>query len=408
MEQTFQSLRLVEVWEEILYLVRNPYSNIGGALLLLAVVVITVLLLASVAILVATRPKRRKRANREELEYYLSYLDRGIHGESEESIPAYEEGGPPYRTAAWVGGALLVGLVLWIAVGFTSASSAVCTSCHVTNPHADVVEAGGFDPHASVDCVRCHESSNWFALVTADVPSRVVHFGRGMMTEPQTAGYGYVVSRTCLQCHGVVRTEITEDAERGVRMSHKEPLEAGAECRDCHTLDSGVITAVTVGMAPCLRCHDGQDQSSECSLCHTKDVGAATRPQTNLAEMVGQPLIPTPDCGGCHNQASQCDPCHGGVRMPHTEVFLWWGHAREGVKDIWYNDGERCGRCHTAERRPCTRCHAFFPGHPVDFFEANHGAAGNTGGCDACHNRRAYVAGRDLCELCHGEPVVTQ
>jgi len=421
MQQFLDSLQLTGVWDEIVNLVRHPNSNLLAASLLLLAVVIFVLLVASIVVAIISPSRRRQEIDPEELAYYLSILeatDAEDEGEAVAEEPverpapaviAVEPERRPLLQRALLFLASVVGItvLLALAVGATTSSSAACLGCHETTPHSEVVDAGGVDPHESTACVGCHEGSGVVGMVTVETGDRLVHYFNGLRQEPEPDGYGAVVSSACYRCHNAVRTAITEDEVRGVKMSHREPLEAGAECDDCHANGSGVVSKVANGMAPCLRCHDGESARTECTTCHTKDVSAATRSRKSVASMNGRVLIPTPDCGGCHVQETQCDPCHGGVRMPHSETFRWWGHAREGVKDVWFNDGEKCSRCHTEQRRPCTECHSNMPGHPVTPWVTIHGSGGSGQACDSCHGRRAYVTGRDFCELCHGE-VITQ
>lgn len=417
MQEFLNSLQLAGVWDEVVNLVRNPYSNLLASLLLMSAVVIFVLLVTSIIIAIVSPPRRRHEIDPAELAYYLSIVEaEDGEDEAEETVvreaapaaapvPARERLPLSQRFLLYGGATLGIAVLLVVAVGVSSSSSAACVGCHETTPHSAVVEAGGVDPHEGTACVRCHEPSGVVGMVTVETGDRLVHFFNGIMDEPQDTPYGTVRTSACYRCHGTIDDGVTEDEVRGVRMSHREPLDAGAECADCHANGTGVVTKVTNGMTPCLRCHDGENQQTECSTCHTKDVSLATRTSTNVAQMTGRALIPTPDCGGCHQEETQCDPCHGGIRMPHSEVFMWWGHARQGVEDLWYNDGDTCGRCHTAQRRPCKQCHASMPGHPVQPWASIHGAGRSGTACDSCHKRRAYVAGRDFCQLCHGEPI---
>lgn len=427
MEEILRSLNLPGVWNELIQLIRNPNSNIIASLLLLSVIVIIVLLAASTVIaLVTGQSRRRQRADREELEALLAVLDaldeaegadeatqradgRDQAPEARQTVHRVVVARPPLWQRLLLGSAsaFAVGIVLLIAVGASSSSSAACSGCHQVTPHTEVVASGMDDPHDGVACVRCHESSGPVGIVTVESFDRVGHFFSGLQEEKPSSGYGTVRGSACNSCHRGAIREVTEDEVRGVRMSHTEPLEAGADCLDCHTGSTGIVSTVTNGMTPCLRCHDGENQPTDCATCHTKDVSEATTPVSS-APMEGRALITTPDCGSCHEQETQCDPCHAGVRMPHSELFMWWGHARQGAEDLWRNDGKACQRCHTEKRRPCTSCHTFMPGHPVDPWAQTHGAVGFTNGsaaCDSCHGARAYVNNRDFCMLCHGEPV---
>jgi len=414
MSEAIQTVNVAALREELLVLLRDPLSNIVAALILLGMAVILLILVVGGITAIALRRSSKRRNSRElaELQHLLAVL------EADDSEGAVSDFTPApqltlqerIRDYPWLPAVAMTSgflLLLWVSLGVSTASTAVCAGCHDATPHSNAVRAGVPDAHAQVGCVRCHESGGWLGAVSTEVPVRLVHFVNGMKRQPNERAYGAVVSAPCYRCHRSIARETTLDEERGVKMAHQHPLDAGAECRDCHTSGNGVVSSTTVGMTPCLRCHDGKIESADCDYCHTKDVGYATRATTGPGQMSGRELIETPDCGGCHNQEKSCDPCHGGVRMPHTELFKWWGHAREGVKDVWFNDGKACGTCHTASRRPCTKCHTFLPGHPTDIFKTSHQVQG-TGACDSCHNGKAYVAGRDLCALCHSKPYVTQ
>lgn len=421
MGDLLSGVRLDYAWEQILGVIQNPYSNLTAALLLLAAGVVFVLFILMVVIAIfSPAPRKPVTYDEDELRSLLEILetdDEIPEGETVEgwdvpgsdSVGGAQAAAPRVRVKGlswqlWAAVMLVGMLVAFVAVGWTTTASEVCTACHESTPHSETVAAGGTDPHEAVACVRCHESSGWVGRVTVEVPERLGHIIAGAASEPEQGTYGIVTGTGCGQCHAGAITGVIEDAERGIRMSHAEPLAAGAQCRDCHTLATGVVSSVTVGMTPCLRCHNGDDEPATCTTCHTKDVGAAARSRRNPAEMTGRELVPTPDCGGCHDEATQCDPCHGGVRMPHSDLFMWWGHARAGAEDIWKTGGKTCARCHTETRRPCTQCHAFFPGHPREW-RATHGAGGRGASCDSCHRRRAYSTDRDFCQLCHGEQV---
>jgi hypothetical protein len=108
----------------------------------------------------------------------------------------------------------------------------------------------------------------------------------------------------------------------------------------------------------------------------------------------------TPDCGGCHDQTA-CDSCHG-IRLPHTQEFMAYAHAREGVEDIWYNGGRTCAKCHNDASRPCTLCHkGRFPSHGTKFAPIHSNGSPTGVGCDNCHAEMSYRPGRNFCELCH-------
>ena len=311
---------------------------------------------------------------------------------------------PPRAPRRRVPAGLIIVLGLfawWILTGVSTAAPPVCLSCHVTSDH--VATRVDEDPHEGTGCVRCHERGGVLASLTTAVPRRVEHIVSSMLAEVPAGSYGYVGSAACESCHARGIAETTTNDVKAVKVSHEEPLQAGAQCLDCHTMFDGVIGVATTKMKPCLRCHDGVQAPSECEYCHTGDIALAVSGRSEPSTATAQALVADPQCGGCHSQES-CDACHG-VRLPHTGEFMAYAHAREGVEDIWYNGGATCGKCHYDGNNPCTDCHTGrFPSHGTSF-RVGHGASGaeNTG-CDTCHAGMAYRRGRDFCvDLCHTE-----
>jgi hypothetical protein len=287
-------------------------------------------------------------------------------------------------------------VVLWAVAGWTSADDAVCVSCHPDNPHA---AAAASDPHVAVACVACHEPGGAFARVTINATTRFEHFVLGSTDTTAAAAYGRPVSSyACRGCHGSPMNAVTVDETRGVKVSHAEPLAAGAECVDCHVLVSGVLTKRTVGMAPCLRCHTGSKVSVACATCHIGDPALAARATEPTGGTFAKRLVTNPRCGGCHLSQASCDHCHG-IRMPHSEVFMAYGHARAAALDIWDNGGRMCRKCHYEGNRDCGKCHYSFPSHPSDF-KSTHTFARWGEEC-GCHGWDARARGILFCQVCH-------
>lgn len=301
------------------------------------------------------------------------------------------------RLTRWIAVPIVVGAALFVLTGVTTSSTGTCISCHEDRLHAQSVD---FDPHIEVSCVSCHEVGGAFARVTTLVSSRVWHFSaQPLGLEP--APYGRPISSVaCSGCHQASLSGVREDEERGVRNKHDEPLAAGAQCVDCHRLEAGIVTERTVGMAPCLRCHDGVQASAECSTCHTKDPAQAIRSAATTPGAMAARQVPDPGCDGCHDQVKEgCDDCHG-IRLPHTPEFSAWAHARPAAEDLWDNGGQMCGRCHYEQRRSCTLCHERFLAHAASW-QRDHGVGiSYRSGC-GCHDQKAYVRGRQFCVLCH-------
>jgi hypothetical protein len=300
--------------------------------------------------------------------------------------------------------ALALGVV-WLAAGYSTSDPGVCKGCHwQTAQHASAPAKA--DPHAGVGCVSCHESGGFVGRFVTGVPLRAAHAWMAKLDTTTAADYGQVTTRACLRCHArSVRTETT-NAARGLKISHKEPMDASASCIDCHTMRLGVVSAYNAGMTQCLRCHDGGQASAECSTCHTKKATAAARARTTSFQ---KEQIKEIACGGCHMEKRECDPCHGGIRMPHTAEFMGGAHARAAAVDFWYNGGKVCSRCHTATRRPCTGCHTRLIGYAhgvTNTLASSHKTASSTA-CNTCHGRYAPIATRDFCkDVCHSPAAI--
>ncbi len=314
--------------------------------------------------------------------------------------PTVPEGPEPRRLPLYATLGLwgLAFALVWVAGGLVSRTDQMCVSCHIDGSiHALRIQAPAEDPHGAVECVSCHETGGLVASATTKVPWRAAHFVRGYLEDGGAKGYGSpVANSTCLACHRVEVASTQVDPERGIRVSHTEPLEQGALCNDCHRPrpNTGVIDRYTVGMDPCLRCHDGEQASAECDLCHTKDIGLAVQASSVVKPRAHQDIV---RCEGCH-KLDTCDACHG-VRLPHSSAFMNGGHARQAVEDIWYNNGQVCNRCHTKNRRSCGNCHRNqFPSHPESYMPKGHQSADPyNNGCTQCHDYLEWMHGRNFC-----------
>ena len=293
-------------------------------------------------------------------------------------------------------------LGVWVVAGFTTSEPGFCVGCH--GPTSDHLKADkGSDPHTRVDCVSCHESGGVIGRYAADVPFRLLHLAVAYAGAGNRTDYGQVTTRACSSCHAASLVGAATNTERGLKVSHVEPLAASASCLDCHTMSGGIVSVHNVGMTPCLRCHDGGKASSACATCHVGTAAAAARARTVSFQTT---QIREVTCGGCHNEKRDCDTCHG-IRLPHTTKFMNGAHARAAAVDFWYNGGKTCSRCHTASRRPCTRCHTVLIGkaHGSNLRTTHQG--GSSTPCNTCHQQYAPIATRDFCkDVCHSPAAI--
>ncbi len=392
------------LWPTILGIVRDPASNKPAAIVMAVIVVVVLLMviMSVVALLMRVREEEEVQVLiREDGTRVL--VSEELQGAGEgavvapSTVRAAERVKDPLRFHKRFLWAAFVAAFLIIATGVTTQSRSVCTSCHNDTDHVTAADA---DPHASVTCVRCHEAGNPVAAVTISVAPRVVHITSAMFAENPSGSYGASTSRGCTRCHSAVLTGITENPERALQMSHREPLEAGATCQDCHLLDSNQhVTGVIEGMGPCLRCHDGDQAPGGCETCHTGDVSRAAVGRRSEQNPEPRQLVLNPDCYSCHDPAP-CDSCHG-VRLPHAAEYVT-SHMRDAAVDLWDNGGQTCFKCHTEQRRSCYRagCHEFdMPLHSEDGSWREEHQRQPVNSCEDCHNKQKWFP--NTCAMCH-------
>ncbi len=430
MEAQATNIDFSQLLQQLLTLLSDPASNLTAAFVLYGIITLVLLLVIVVAlILIDSTPE-----DEEEAEYAAEYaaeqeraaevesaraaIESAAPGEVVEGLPESGVGAsaqsakararavqaprvkvvrsPKARLlSALIGVGVL--LAVWLVAGVSTSSSAVCEGCHVLTPHV-AADSGVTDPHKGRACVTCHEPGGVTARYLSAVPTRLLHFIDGSMQANTQTGYGTVTQSACSSCHERGIADVTLNADRGLRMSHTEPLAASMRCLGCHVPEDGVVGGHNAGMNPCLACHDSKTASAECETCHDKKAAAAAR---GRATSMASPQIKEVTCGGCHDEKKECDTCHG-LRMPHSVTFRAYAHARAGAVDFWYNNGKTCAKCHTAERRSCQKCHTAMlgeghgPSLAVDHRTADEEA------CDRCHQTMQFQRNRNFCtDVCH-------
>jgi hypothetical protein len=383
--------RIPELIASIPDMIREPGANPTQSMLLIAILVTLVLLILVCMVLIAMRPPRRVPGP-------TSPAERSAAPAARRTVKRDRPGwlSPAVSRLLPASIVLVVAFGLLVVGGVTSGGRTACVSCHQDSPHSAATDA---DPHRAIACVACHEGGGVLARATFNTVRRFEHFVLGALSDPGAAGYGLpIASDSCRGCHRSALTGPLADTPRGLRMSHTEPLAAGAECVDCHVLEAGLIAASSGGMTSCLRCHGSGAVFSTCDRCHIGDPALAARTLDETGTLTASALVKNPRCDGCHKSQATCDQCHG-IRMPHTQSFMGAGHARAAAVDIWDNGGRVCRKCHYKGHRSCTQCHSAFPGHPPAF-KATHQAGDARTGC-TCHQWDAKARGMTFCELCH-------
>ncbi|MHB8760925.1 MAG: hypothetical protein ACYC6J_00815 [Coriobacteriia bacterium] len=403
------NIDFADIWPQALALLMDPASDLLAALVLYGVITL-VLLIAVVAAIMFLMASPEEEGESFSKDDFYDPEEEGRPGELRQrpepaSVPPPEVSRTPRSRIATLGITALVVIASWVAAGFTTSVDIVCTSCHLSTPHSEVDSTVVADPHVNTACVSCHEPGGIAGRYFWDVPGRLAHFVDGAGSVGLQEEYGRITQAACLSCHRPVLAGEVSSPERGLRMSHAEPYEASMRCIDCHTASQGVVTAHDAGMNPCLRCHDSKTASAECDTCHDKGAAAAARARTT---QFARPQIAQVTCGGCHDEERECDSCHG-IRMPHSRQFMAVSHARAGAVDYWVNGGRGCAKCHTPTRRPCTRCHALWPGqgHPRSLIEEHKSA--DEARCDTCHQSMAPTNSRRFCiDMCHTESAMRE
>ena len=385
-------------WETIASAVRDPQGNLQLALVLFALATLLVALVFSTVLLLimGTDDDDQEEPTSGALPAVIAPAVTAVSASDQEIAR---------KRARYVSAAVwaLALVLVWVGVGWSTSRDDVCAGCHTKTIHTPMKQgtaSGGLRPHGSVRCVSCHESASALHRYGWGTAPRAAHFVSALAKRADE--YGIVGSQACLSCHSAVTEQVVTVPARGLKISHREPVEAGWACLDCHPVETGDVGAMEGGMPRCVSCHDGKKASTLCTTCHVGDISVAA----GSAEDRGSDprvLVPSPDCGGCHDQEASCDPCHG-LRMPHTGAFLDGGHARVYVESLWYGDGQVCAKCHTEQRRPCSGCHqARFPSHAKTWAKDHQNALPKTETCTGCHNMtKGKRPGRNFCiDLCH-------
>jgi len=288
-----------------------------------------------------------------------------------------------------VGGVVVLSLaVLMIFFSNLSRSPGYCKSCHeMKNDYRSWARSS----HGRFECANCHQSPGFFgySLYRIRQLEMLLHRMDGSYEKPISA---QVENASCLQCH--VKETSGSIVVAGLKMRHKDVLDAGYRCVTCHNTaghGAAVLNAKLPSMHLCSSCHNGQTAFSTCSRCHLVDIGKNIRRKSSFPAVS---LGPVTTCRGCHS-IGKCNECHG-LELPHPPG--WLGEGYDHARAAAFERKTLCEHCHS--KQFCAYCHKTdnFDTHGPNW-KAEHGGNGDPArqeGCLSCHK-----PARNFCGICH-------
>ena len=264
-----------------------------------------------------------------------------------------------------------------------------CDWCHVPRQAA---EEHRLTPHKDVRCLECHQGRG--GLAPLELNLRAAHDLWEQITpwtqpDPSRAA---LPDRVCLGCHAEDIAALTTSA--AMRMSHREPVEAGMGCRDCHAqaTHGASATSPVPGHSSCSGCHDGRQAGNGCTVCHRSRPEETALPAAE--DMYHGPdglqlhgLGTSSSCPICHPRTF-CKPCHD-LELPHDPASFPFLHGKTAIETPG-----ACADCHA--QRFCDDCHKTTMPHADDYL-ARHPQETDRVGRETCN--RCHVA--EDCRTCH-------
>ena len=299
------------------------------------------------------------------------------------------------KAGTWVGLSIAFVVVLTNILFTVAPSPALCSGCHEMR---DEYKSWRRSTHQDVPCHRCHQKPGALGQGAQRLRLLSMVFAKvtGVYQRPIMAR---VPNNICLSCH---MKEIQRTVEKvgQVRMSHKEPLEAGWSCGMCHNSvvhKQAVPVKNIASMDKCITCHVEEGASTNCLYCHVETPKLASSSGAPLRIAHGKnwerthPLLGSEMCPVCHSR-SYCSRCHGVKEMPHPEEWL----ATHGP--IAVTDMKKCYQCH--HEAFCVQCHQAQMPHPEDWLQIHSSDKGAEEEipCLQCHMRRG-------CTECHDQHI---
>lgn len=264
---------------------------------------------------------------------------------------------------------------------FYSSKQEFCASCHEMQT---ALKNAGKTIHKMVACASCHQEPGISGVFIEKLQLAEMAIAKSEMVGEVSEGP--ISNEACLRCHGEVLLRVR--AKRIVKMKHKEPIEAGFRCLDCHS--SKTLFHVekqkldNFGMSRCVDCHNQTKASAECATCHLSVGEIPTSIKRD--EYPGASLPDKITCSSCHSTKS-CLECHS-LPIPHPNDWKTGNHAIEG-----FVSKKLCAECHQPSH--CQQCHAASPHGSGWVKEHGQASKGEPSPCASCHRAE------DFCLTCH-------
>jgi ferredoxin len=296
-------------------------------------------------------------------------------------------------------------LALLVYLLFFASLSPFSFSCYPC--HADQSKTHESSTHKDFRCSACHAGVSLFSklnfrFLLAAMPGYLFTDG-----SKKTA----VKNDACVYCHRTVVNRTTQ-GRSGVRMSHREPLQEGYLCSDCHIKDAHPSSKLKKGffeMLECLRCHNGVKAKKECAYCHVeKNYRVQQNNYPTIYKQIHNDLKshgknPLSSCSSCHDM-SYCATCHVmitkyRVALPHPQD--WIGiHPYSTDR----NNVRACYACHG--KKFCLDCHGVEMPHPENYvrFHIAEARQAEAEKCYKCHTKESC----DFCHINHRHPGIPQ
>jgi trimethylamine-N-oxide reductase cytochrome c-type subunit TorC len=283
---------------------------------------------------------------------------------------------------------MLIGGAVLLAGDWYGSRSATCGRCHALQASTQSWQAG---THAAVDCLDCHADPGLAGALGARVRGLGNLAAHIAGSEPFLSTS--VPNGACLRCHGDVDQGVR--VNNGIRVRHRDFLEVGTGCVDCHRGAGHDVAGGTGGgdlMERCLPCHDAVKAPAACAVCHPGPRASDKQTTEDFPEVD----LPSDQlCEDCHD-LDVCRTCHG-IDLPHPADFAEPG--RHAPLAAFGRKEQICYSCH--EQQDCAQCHQSFASHGPEWEERHALGPRPDPACANCHTRSGEA---DFCDLCHPRP----